>query len=522
MDPLDRYEIISRLTGTALWEYDVATGSIRCDASLMCQLGFDADRQLTRDEWIAAIHPNDRERILLVARGLIECRWNARHADQRSPGSPVRLRGTGPWRWFRVAFEIHSRAAGVLVAVLTDATIDLRERFAERSAERGYRDVWHSIPSAAVILDVTGRIVDANPAWHDAALLAGAPRSAFVGESYVGVLERAIASGDASAAQALDGIRRVLRFRDRRFTLDYECSPPGGERRWYRMNVFALERPTRGAVVFHWDITAPRVVDLALHRERDHLTHMQRLSTMNELATSIAHELNQPLATITACASTARRIVDGEPSAELRPIVDDILEAAMRAAQVVRGARAMVRRRSSEREPLDLNEVVAAVTRLAASDLLIHQITLTMALAEHMPVIIGDRIQLQQVVLNLLLNAIDAVADQPRERRSIRITTSYPVPDRVELVVADSGAGVAPEIAKRLFDPFMTTKQEGTGLGLAIVRAVVEAHGGRVAAFTPTDSGAAFRVSLPYENSEDSNSDFALSSIFASVAARNR
>jgi signal transduction histidine kinase len=519
MESPDRYEIISRLTGTALWQYDVATGAVRCDASLMFRLGLDPERRLTRDDWIAAIHPDDRERVVMVARGLIECRCNPGRMDQRSP---VRLRGSGPWRWFRVALEIHPQGSGVLVAALTDATLDIRERFAEQSAERGYRDVWQSIPSAAVILDAAGRIIDANAAWHETAMLAGAPRSAFVGDSYVAVLERAVASGDASAAESLDGIRRVLRFRDRRFTLDYECTPPGGDRRWYRMNVFSLERPTRGAVVFHWDVTGPRVVDLALHRERDHLAHMQRLSTMNELATSIAHELNQPLATITACASTARRIVDADPDAELRPIVDDILEAAMRAAQVVRGARAMVRRRTSEHERLDLNDLVGAVTRLVASDLLIHQVTLTMVLAEWMPAIVGDRIQLQQVVLNLLLNAMDAVADQPHERRCIRITTSRPVSGRVELVVADSGPGVAPEIVKRLFDPFMTTKREGTGLGLAIVRAVVEAHGGRVAASTPTEGGAAFRVSLPYENSEDSNSDFALSSVFASVAPRNR
>jgi signal transduction histidine kinase len=387
-----------------------------------------------------------------------------------------------------------------------------------------YRDVWQSIPNCAVVLDVTGRIVDANPAWYESVQAGGGARSAYVGDSYLDVLQRAVASGDQTAAPALEGLRRVLSLREKRFICEYEFSEPGGATRWFRMNVYALQRPTRGAVVFHWDITSPRAVDLALHRERDRLAHMHRLSTMSELAASIAHELNQPLATIAACACTARRLSDAASSAELRPIMDDIREAAMRAAQVVRGARSMVRRKASEREPLHLNEIVEAVARLVASDLLMHQISLTVELAERLPVIVGDRVQLQQVVLNLLLNAIEAVAAQPRERRHVHIATAS-VEQRAELVVSDTGAGVAPELATRLFDPFMTTKKDGAGLGLAIVRAVVDAHGGRVTAFTPAEGGAAFRVSLPasvYEETEDSNCDFALSSVFTSVATRNR
>lgn len=520
MDSRNRHEFLTRLTGSALWEYDVGSGYAFGDAELLRRLGLDPSRQLTCARWLALVHPNDRERLIVAAQRLLAspALW---HADQRSL---VRLRGAEHWSWFNVALAVHPEGAGVLVAAVTDATVELRERFVQGCREKMYRDVWQSIPGCAVVLDVTGHIVDANPAWYESAQAGGGPHSAYVGDSYLDPVERAAQSGDATAATALDGIRRVLSLRDKRFICEYEYPVPGAETRWFRMNVYALLRPTRGAVVFHWDITSPRAVDLELHRERDRLAHMHRLSTMNELAASIAHELNQPLATIAACAGTARRMAEDASTAELRPIMEDIRQAAMRAAQVVRGARAMVRRRPSEYERLDVNQIVEAVARLVASDLLIHQISLTMALAEVLPTIVGDRIQLQQVVLNLLLNAIEAVASQPRDRRQIRITTVGT--DRsIELLVSDTGAGVAAEIVPRLFDPFMTTKRDGTGLGLAIVRAIVEAHGGRVTAFTPAEGGAAFRVSLPanaYEETEDSTCDFAISSVFTSVAAGHR
>jgi two-component system sensor kinase FixL len=520
MDLRDRHEFLTRLTGSALWEYDIGTGRVVGDAELLRRLGLDPDKQLTCERWLALVHPSDRERLILGARRFLASPhlWRT---DQRSL---IRLRGTGHYSWFNVAFTVHPEGSGVLVAAVTDATVELRERFVERCSDKVYRDVWQSIPSCAVVLDVTGRIVEANPAWYESAQAGGGPRSAYVGDSYIDAVHRAVASGDDSALPVLEGIQRVLTSREKRFACDYACAIPGGETRWFRMNVYALIRPTRGAVVFHSDITTPRAVDLALQRERDRLVHMHRLSTMNELAASIAHELNQPLATIAACACTARRLADAESPAELRPIMEDIREAAMRAAQVVRGARAMVRRNPAERESLDVNEVVQAVARLVTSDLLIHQIALTLNLAEHLPVIVGDRIQLQQVVLNLLLNSIDAVSDQPCARRQIHIS-SIRTDQHVELVVADTGKGVPPEILARLFDPFMTTKRDGMGLGLAIVRAVVEAHGGRVTAFTPAEGGAAFRVSLPanaYEEIEDSNHDFALSSVFTPVAAGHR
>jgi signal transduction histidine kinase len=434
----------------------------------------------------------------------------------------LRMRCLDLWRWFRIDAGMLDGDEPTLAVVLTDVTTEMTERLMVQASEKLYQSIWESLPGLAVILDADGRIIEGNPAWCDAARRDGARDDAYVGESYLAVTRRGAEGGDAIAAQALAGITRVLHDRHPRFTLEYECTPPSGEARWFHLTAIPLRRAQRGALIVHSDATAASAADLELKRQRDQLAHMHRLSTMNELATSIAHELNQPLATITASASAAYRVMDTADIDELRPIIDDMREAAMRAAQVMRAARAMVRRRAPEREFVELNETVSTVTRLAASDLLIHQITLTTALAGGLPAVTGDRVQLQQVVLNLLLNAVDAVASQPLERRAIAIATRAGRRGWVELSISDSGPGICPTVAATLFDPFTTTKHDGTGLGLSIVRAVVEAHGGRIAVESSLEGGAAFRVSLPLDQPEDSDNDFALSDVFTPVASRHR
>jgi C4-dicarboxylate-specific signal transduction histidine kinase len=207
--------------------------------------------------------------------------------------------------------------------------------------------------------------------------------------------------------------------------------------------------------------------------------------------------LNQPLAAIMASASTARRILRDRGDLEmLKPIIGDVLEAAARAADVVRRARAMVRHDDAILETLSVNEIVSGVARLMASDLVIRQVSLRLDLDPNVRAVVGDRVQLQQVLLNLLLNAVDALDELPRERRNVIVTTRQIGDGDVELRVRDTGNGIPPGMGNRVFEPFVTTKRKGTGLGLAIVRAIVHAHGGRVLAETPTDGGASFRVIL--------------------------
>jgi len=264
------------------------------------------------------------------------------------------------------------------------------------------------------------------------------------------------------------------------------------------MHVFALNGPLHGAVVLHHDVTENKHAEWEAQRHRDTFTHLQRLATLGELATSIAHELNQPLAAIMASAFTARRLVGDDPAfAGISSIIDELLESTRRAADVVRRARALVRADDPVFELVSLNEVIADVARFLRSDLIIRQTTLRLDLEPGLPRVRGDRVRLQQVLLNLLLNALDSTDGQPTGRRAIVVTSRHGADDAIEVCVRDSGAGFPSELRGRLFEPFVTTKRKGTGLGLAIVRAIVQAHGGQVMAESPEEGGAAFRVVLP-------------------------
>jgi two-component system sensor kinase FixL len=148
-------------------------------------------------------------------------------------------------------------------------------------------------------------------------------------------------------------------------------------------------------------------------------------------------------------------------------------------------------------ELVSLNDVIADVARFLRSDLIIRQTTLRLDLEPELPQVRGDRVRLQQVMLNLLLNALDSTESQPASHRSIVVTSRHGADDAVDICVRDSGAGFPPELCAKLFEPFVTTKRNGTGLGLAIVRAIVQAHGGQVLAENPVEGGAAFRVLLP-------------------------
>ena len=461
-----------------------------------------AGRPVTLQQWLERVHPRDRERVLAHA---TQTRVTAPVQQGRArPLSRLEYRVrhvNGSIRWLETTVAKVQAAddrGPRLFGTVADVTDRIRERTARRTAERLHRDVWESIPSSAAVLDRSGVIVEVNPAWEVITRAADGPANAFVGENYLSVARASATRGEQAAARAADGIAGVLAGTIRQFVFDYTCPVAGFDaERWMRMRALPLHRPARGAIIMHDDITDRMTAEWAAQRRRDDLTHMQRLATLGELATSIAHELNQPLAAIMASASTARRILRDRGDLEmLKPIIGDVLEAAARAADVVRRARAMVRHDDAILETLSVNEIVSGVARLMASDLVIRQVSLRLDLDPNVRAVVGDRVQLQQVLLNLLLNAVDALDELPRERRNVIVTTRQIGDGDVELRVRDTGNGIPPGMGNRVFEPFVTTKRKGTGLGLAIVRAIVHAHGGRVLAETPTDGGASFRVIL--------------------------
>ncbi len=240
-----------------------------------------------------------------------------------------------------------------------------------------------------------------------------------------------------------------------------------------------------------------RAAQEAVREARERLTHVARLSTMGEMTTGLAHEINQPLTAITLYAQAAERLAS-QPEPETDEIVTalrQISTQALRAGEIIKRLRALVRNRQTQEELLDLNAVVRELAVLVESDARSNDVRLQIELAPELPQVVGDAVQLQQVMLNLVRNAIEAVQTAGSERLVVLRTASSPA--GVEMSVTDLGPGIDPAVRERLFQAFATTKPEGTGLGLAISRSIVDNHGGQLDWRANQPRGSCFYFQLP-------------------------
>jgi signal transduction histidine kinase len=234
-------------------------------------------------------------------------------------------------------------------------------------------------------------------------------------------------------------------------------------------------------------------------RLRQELTHIGRVSAMGELAASLAHELNQPLTAILNNAEAAQRSLKVENLGELREILDDIVADDKRAAAVIDRLRALLKNGKLEHLPLNINGVVNEVAQLVRHDMIMRNVPMTLDLADGLPSVRGDRIQLQQVVLNLVLNGLEAMGQPNGREHALVIRTCRVDADNVSVSIEDSGPGIDPDDVERMFQPLYTTKLEGLGMGLAIARTIVDAHGGTLRAANRTGGGATFEFTLPVD-----------------------
>jgi signal transduction histidine kinase len=218
---------------------------------------------------------------------------------------------------------------------------------------------------------------------------------------------------------------------------------------------------------------------------------------MGELTASLAHELRQPLTGIMTTAQAARRILASpQPDlAELRGSLDDVISDTRRAAEAIQRAREMLRNGELRQARLDLNDLIGDVTRLLGSDAIIRSVALSVEPARSPVIVFGDRVQLEQVILNLLMNAMDAMAEIPDGPRTV-VVRAETFDSKAHVVVEDAGPGLRGAV-ERLFEPFYTTKASGMGMGLSIARSIVEAHGGTIWATNNRTRGAAFHFTLP-------------------------
>ena len=276
-----------------------------------------------------------------------------------------------------------------------------------------------------------------------------------------------------------------------------------GKKYWNLLRI-APVRDSRGAATHYvgiqTDVTLMREKELELDEQREELLHVTRVGKLAEFVSSLAHEISQPLTAILSYAQAAQRMLAGRDP-KLQEILQYIVDDDQRAAGVIQRLRALLKKSSSETKPLDINALINDTVILIATDATVRNIFLKLELESELPLVLGDRIQLQQVLLNLISNSFDALESNlsPRE---ILISTSRKDADTVIVAVRDSGCGIPAHNMPKLFTHFFTSKPDGLGMGLSISRSIVESHGGRLDVKNNPDCGATFYFTIPVDKKD--------------------
>jgi PAS domain S-box-containing protein len=371
-------------------------------------------------------------------------------------------------------------------ADLAGAAIDHhRSQDALRDSEERNRAILRAIPDLMFVLSNEGIYLDCH-AKDPAALLV--PPETFIGKSMREIMPPSLAD------LFYESFDRALTSNEPErleYSLDLQH-----ERRFFEACIVRCDSDKLLSIVR--DITDRKRAELDAAAQRQELAHLNRVLILAEQSGALAHELSQPLAAILANAQAARHLLDRTPLdlEELRATLDDVIKSDKRAGMVIHRLRELLKKSNAVLQPLDLNEVTREVLDLTHSDLLLRRMPITTELAPGIPPVLGDRVQLQQVILNLLINACDAMSTVEPAERELRLTTIAD-DECVQIAISDRGVGIPDGQLDSVFDPFVTHRPQGLGLGLAISRSIVVAHHGRIQAENNADRGATFRCFLP-------------------------
>ena len=362
-----------------------------------------------------------------------------------------------------------------------------------RSEER-WRSVFENSAVGVALTDLNGRFIATNLVYQ---------KMLGYGEYELQQLTFLDITHEENLEDNRTLIGELLEGKRRQFQIERQCRRKDGQLVWVRNNISVVpgtERTPRFLMAIAEDVTQQKLSEEALAKARSELANVARITSLGVLTASIAHEINQPLSGIITNASTCLRMlsadspnVDGAKETVRRTIRDG-----NRVSDVITRLRTLYSKKEPSPESMDLNEATREVTALSLGELQRSGVILRHELADDLPLVVGDRIQLQQVILNLLRNAADAMGttyDRPRE---LLIRTERDEGNQVRLSVKDSGVGFTPQTADRIFEPFYTSKTDGMGIGLSISRSIIEAHHGRLWA-TPNDGpGATFSFAIPW------------------------
>jgi signal transduction histidine kinase/integral membrane sensor domain MASE1 len=383
---------------------------------------------------------------------------------------------------------------------------DLSEvRRAEAARERLqalHTAVLASLHDHVAVLERDGRIVETNESWRRFVAVSAHRRldRVVAGDNFLDACREAAAQGDPVAEALLAGTLAVLSGSLARRQFVFAVST-AADRRWFELTIETLRRADGGAVLTRTDVTAEKTAQIEASEQRGQLAHLNRAAALGELSGAFAHELNQPLAAILGNAEVGLRLLQRNPPdlREIHVILEEIAQEDERAAEIIHRLAGLMHGGTRRRQAVTLQRLVLEVVDLTHSDLACRHVTLTMDLDASAPTVLADRVQLQQVILNLIMNACDAMSDVATQNRKLTIATRV-LQDKgevVEVSISDRGCGIAPADEERIFAPFFTTKEHGLGLGLTICRSIVDAHGGRLWARNVASGGAIFRFTIP-------------------------
>lgn len=400
----------------------------------------------------------------------------------------------------RVSFSLHDVwSLQMLLAMLSVLSLSLAVVVRERSRLQSLHSaVLRSIPDALAILDPAGVVIETNEAWTDAG--DHKMRPPFVGvKRHANYLDRL--RGDIEnwrdGATIVAGLEEILSGARTYFDVEYEWRTEE-QSLWFSVAAVPLTGDRRGAVITHSEITTRKRTEAETVHLRNEIAVAGRMMTMAMLSASLTHELSQPLTAVLGNAQAARRLVARELKGhrELDAILTDVVSASHRASSILSHLRSWFKTGRLDAHRLSLNDVVTDVVTVLQSDLLRRGVSVVSRFAPDLPDVRGDRMQLQQVVLNLILNACEAMSEIEPGERQITITTAL-AEGRIELSIEDVGTGFPPERLTSLFEPFVSTKPTGLGLGLALCKAILQAHDGEVSARNNDDRGATVCCVLP-------------------------
>ena len=484
-----------------LWEWDIVRNEIWITDSGRSLFGFGGSEKLDFDRFRSRLHPEDRESVLNEVENSLrtgaeyrseyrvvlpngQLRWIAGrgHVECNGDGQPARMRGA--------SLDITQRKQAEEQLRMSEATLRESKEHIDLATKAAGLVVWTwDIPRDEVWLSS-----------KDRALFGFSQGEKLTAERILSVVH----PEDRQLVRQLseDALRT-----GREIENQYRVLLPDGRVRWVtrlgRIEFDADGKPLRERGIL-MDISKGKHAELEAARQRHDLAHLARVTTLGELSSSLAHELTHPLASILSNAQAAQRFLAGDDVdlKEVSEILNDIVTEDERAGEVIHRLRSLLKKGEPQKYcDVNLNEVVQDVLKLVRNDLINQDVTAETDLAQNLPSIIGDRVQLQQVLLNLVLNACEAMADCASSERQLFIASKLEK-SAVQVSVTDRGGGIPEKKIEQVFERFFTTKKEGMGLGLSICRSIIDAHEGKIWATNNADCGATFYFSLPIDRQE--------------------